>query len=383
MGEAKQRKLLAEKSGVKLDEKATITQELKRRIDRGEPIEKTRKWFMKQDPVWNSSFADLDPLVQSFIIDMSADFRTFLARKESPGMPFEEVVRGTLDMVRGSGDKISDAAKPTIDRLTKLIEPEPAPRSWAKGAFTIFANDVECFSWAGTKQDAIEVQKRCLEICGALDFRSIPPDTYATQAASYLIAYGVPAVGDADHRPSGLFDPQPWSADEALCFRYSILRSALREHASNDGEGAGQRLEDIFAGKRFEIRFKGDRESHRASMARAQQSRGEGIAPDGEDTSIRMRTTELAEKPYLLDPQDAVRIPYADLLALAGRQTLTGDSPTRDSSMPETIYVPRIPIDAAEAVAMLRMTITVSAGASIPEARTYAGYTDAELAQTQ
>jgi hypothetical protein len=98
-----------------------------------------------------------------------------------------------------------------------------------------------------------------------------------------------------------------------------------------------------------------------------------------------MQLTELKE-PCLLDPQDAVHIPYRDLLALAGRQL----NPASD---PVTVYVPRIPIDAAEGEAMLRMTVTVSAGATDPatdpampsspkaEARTYAGYTSEELSQ--
>jgi hypothetical protein len=420
MGEAKQRKLLAEKSGDNAGGRKppppTIAQELRRRIDSGEPIEDTRKWFMTQEKVWKGYFADQEPLVQSFIIDMSADFRIFLARKECPDKPLTEIVLETLKMVQGSGD----AAKPTIDRLTKLIEPaDPAPRSWAKGAFTVFANGVECFSWTGTKQDAIDVQKRCLEIVGAL---GIPPDRYAEQAASYLIAYGVPAAGDADRRPSGLSDQQ-WSADEALCFRYSILRAALREHTS----AAGQRIEDVFVGRRFEIRFKGDQAEHRASMARVQQQasmarvllqqqhhhqHSDDVEPSGGTESsstktpascgpVTIETAEL-EAPCLLDPQDAVCIPYRDLLALAGRQIDPANDPASDSaipetlpetlpemlpetSLPETVYVPRIPNDAAEAEAMLRITVTVSAAASATATdpamspRTYAGYTSEEI----
>jgi hypothetical protein len=280
----------------------------------------------------------------------------------------------------------------------KLIEPgtptRNPSRSWAKGSFTIFANDVECFSWAGTKQDAINIQKRLLETVGTLGIRGIPPDVYAVQAASYLIAYGVPAAGDIDRRPSGLSD-QRWSADEALGFRYAILRAALREHVSDTpdaGDPQIRRVEDIFVGRRFEIRFKGSQEANRASMARAQQQQGEPSGNDDEDNSVRMRTTELDEL-YLLDPQDAVCIPYRDLLALAGRRIEQIDpavSPTRDLSIsettipetaiPETVYVPRIPIDAAEADAMLRMT-TLVADATDPAMppRTYAGYTREEL----
>jgi hypothetical protein len=409
MGEAKQRKLLAEKSGDNTGGRkppppptSAIAQELKRRIDSGEPIKQTRDWFLKQDKVWNSYFADQEPFVQSFILDLTTDFMIFLERDEHPDKPLTEIVLERLAYLRQNHPEL---AKSTIDRLMKGIEPKPAPRTWAKGAFTVFANGVECFSWTGTKQDAIDVQKYCLETTGAL---GIPPDRYAAQAASYLIAYGLPAAGDADRRPSGLSDLQ-WSAGEALCFKHAILRAALRERASDvAGQDAGQRIEDMFAGRRFEIRFKGDQASHRASMARAQQyaqqQRG-GVKPSGsvessgndnndanvdkgDSTRTTIRTTELKE-PCLLDPQDAVCIPYLDLLALAGRQI---DPPTRDSipeTLPEVVYVPRIPIDAAEAEAMLRMTttvaVTVRTGATDPDPatdpapRTYAGYTNEEL----
>jgi hypothetical protein len=390
-----------------------IAQKLRRRLDRHEPIKDIRKWFMKQTPVWKSYFADLDPFLQWFVLDTTTDFTIFLEREESPDKPLTEIVLKHVAELRQNHPEL---AKPTIDRLMKLIDSAPDsapdPRSWAKGAFTVFANDVECFSWTGTKQDAIDVQKYCLEHLGSgrleetVGALGIPPDIYAAQAASYLIAYGVPAAGDADRRPSGLFDPQyqRWSAGEALCFRYAILRAALRERASDAGHDAGQRIEDVFAGKRFEIRFKGDQAKNRASMVRAQQQRGESSGNDnegdsaGEDSSVRMRLTELDE-PYLLDPREAVCMPYRDLLALAGRQIAdptsdpaSGSVPeqtlpeTAPETLPEVVYVPRIPIDAAEAEAMLRMTTTLAGGnaatdPAIPEARTYAGYTSAELSQ--
>jgi hypothetical protein len=57
MGEAKQRKLLAEKHGGekspgKSAEASKVAQELQRRLDRREPIEDTRDWFLKQKKVW-------------------------------------------------------------------------------------------------------------------------------------------------------------------------------------------------------------------------------------------------------------------------------------------------------------------------------------------
>lgn len=78
---------------------------------------------------------------------------------------------------------------------------------------------------------------------------------------------------------------------------------------------------------------------------------------------------------YQLDSRAAVTIRYADLFALA-----SGSSPSDGPHVDELLYVPRIPIDAAEAKAMLAMT-TVFADATNPsaEVRTYAGYTNAEL----
>ena len=97
---------------------ANITQELRRRIDRREPIEVTRKWFSKQKKVWESYFADLDPLVQWFVIDMTTAFRIWLEQKERPDKPFEEIVRERLADLR---QHHPDLAKPTIDRLTKQL----------------------------------------------------------------------------------------------------------------------------------------------------------------------------------------------------------------------------------------------------------------------
>jgi hypothetical protein len=78
---------------------------------------------------------------------------------------------------------------------------------------------------------------------------------------------------------------------------------------------------------------------------------------------------------YRLDPRSAVSIPLADMLALAGGPIAVDHRFAND-----LIYVPRIPTDATEADAMLRM-MTVSADATNPSAgvKTYAGYTDEEL----
>ena len=99
--------------------KGQITKILRRRLDSGEPIEETRKWFMQQRPVWESYFVDLDPLVQWFVIDITTAFRIWLEQKECPDKPFEEIVRERLAELR---QYHPDLAKPTIDRLTKQIE---------------------------------------------------------------------------------------------------------------------------------------------------------------------------------------------------------------------------------------------------------------------
>jgi hypothetical protein len=86
----------------------------------------------------------------------------------------------------------------------------------------------------------------------------------------------------------------------------------------------------------------------------------------------------IADPNLLLDPKEAVPMPERELLLQAGA-TLPADF------KPRTIYVPRVPIDAAEAAAMLGM-VTLIGDATLPPGtdpasliRTYAGYTDDEL----
>jgi hypothetical protein len=64
----------------------------------------------------------------------------------------------------------------------------------------------------------------------------------------------------------------------------------------------------------------------------------------------------VGDRPPRIDPRDAKAMTEAELFALAGHPLPVG-SPIAGKS----IYVPRIPIDAAEAMAMLdMMTIRVS-----------------------
>jgi hypothetical protein len=96
-----------------------IAQELRRRIDSGEPIEDTRNWFLKQDKeLWQGYYADQDPLVEWFFHDMITDFMIWLEQKERPNKPFTKIVLERLADLRQQGDLM----KPTIDRLTKLID---------------------------------------------------------------------------------------------------------------------------------------------------------------------------------------------------------------------------------------------------------------------
>ena len=42
-----------------------------------------------------------------------------------------------------------------------------AGRSWAEGKISVIANEVHCFDWSGTREDAIELQKRYLAAVNA------------------------------------------------------------------------------------------------------------------------------------------------------------------------------------------------------------------------
>lgn len=71
-----------------------------------------------------------------------------------------------------------------------------------------------------------------------------------------------------------------------------------------------------------------------------------------------------------LDPRNAVGITLGEMCELADRPEEETDS--RDAEL--LIYVPRIPINKAEALTMLAMINCIEDGTM------YAGYTDAELA---
>ena len=86
-------------------------------------------------------------------------------------------------------------------------------------------------------------------------------------------------------------------------------------------------------------------------------------------------TVSVLDDNFGLDPSRAVTLPMADLWSLAGA-SLPANSPLTE----DTAYVPRIPIDAAEAKAMLSLT-TILADATEPECHRglFVGYTEREL----
>lgn len=148
----------------------------------------------------------------------------------------------------------------------------------------------------------------------------------------------------------------------------AILWSALHERIPN----TGQKLQDVFVGKRLLIMFEGDAKGILDETARELSGR-----PFSGKQHVQMIAAVLDE-PFMLDPADAVTMREVDLHAKAGLPLL----PSRDPN--EVYYVPRIPVDADEAKAMMQL-LTIVADMTVPHKnpadanRIYAGYTDDEL----
>ena len=58
--------------------------ELQRRLDSGEPLEKTRTWYKYLKEPWEMCFHDLEPVEQKFVRHMFFDFRVFLQQRQNP-----------------------------------------------------------------------------------------------------------------------------------------------------------------------------------------------------------------------------------------------------------------------------------------------------------
>jgi hypothetical protein len=247
-----------------------------------------------------------------------------------------------------------------------------ATRSWAPGSIEVEANDQYCFTWKGTKDDAINLQKRYLQAVET--WTVVSAESYAQRVGGYLIAFGMPKVGDPDQRPSNI--GQMWTEEEIARLKAAVLWMALHEHLPDK---PGQRLEDVFVGKSLLVVLRGDKQQ--ILLNTMQELSGQPFT--GEEST--MMVAVLSDCP--LDPATAVTMDFRDLCATSGRPLEPDNALYHDR-----VRVPRIPIDAAEADAMGRMTTLVT-DMSDPKAmaaamknndpnaliHTYCGYTADEL----
>ncbi len=237
---------------------------------------------------------------------------------------------------------------------------QQAGRPWAQGSLKVVANKVECFDWRGTRDDAVALQKQYL---AAVNTLGVDAQSYGRRAAGYLMAFGPPKVGEPRLTPSGF--GEPWAEVDVDLNKGAVLWSVLREHIPN----TGAKVEDVFVGKKLLAMFNGDREAILAETER--ERRGEPFSGD----DFQMMVAVLSEN-YPLDPAEAVAMSEEEFCELAYGKGL----PDRAGE----IYLPRIPHDGTEALAMAKM-LTILADTTEPVAdpkdsiRTYAGYTDAEL----
>jgi hypothetical protein len=235
-------------------------------------------------------------------------------------------------------------------------------RPWMTGSIKIVANDEDCFEWSGTRQDAVDLQRKYLN---TVEGTGQDAHSYAARAAGYLMAFGMPKVGSPRLNPTGF--GEPWDKDDVELYRSAVLWLGLREHVP----GSGEKVEDFFVGKGMVVMFIGDKKLILEETDR--EMRGMPFTGGQFQMGVGILNEQL-----LLDPRDAVSMRESDLVALA-----TGSRPKALGD--DMIFVPRIPRDAAEADAMLR-TLTIFADTTAPGAETpedairhYAGYTDSEL----
>jgi hypothetical protein len=248
-------------------------------------------------------------------------------------------------------------------------------RTWATGVIEVIANGVDCFMWSGTRRQAIKLQRRYLD---AVNLLPIGAHSYAKRAAGYLMAYGMPKAGDPDLRPSN--HGARWDQLDIDFYKVAVLWLALREHVPS--AGAGVKLEDVFVGIVLVVSFKGDKDLLLADTAH--ELSGHSLEGRGDVGHVEPGTPMAKDQfemmvgvidgHHRLNPRDAVSMTNGELFALAGKPL-----PADEAFAGELIYLPRIPLDAAEAAAMTAM-MTVFADTTRPnEIRTYAGYTNEEL----
>ena len=165
-------------------------------------------------------------------------------------------------------------------------------RTWAQGKISVIANEVHCFDWSGTREDAIDLQKRYLARANAL---GIPAFSYSERVVGYLVVFGMPKVGEPRLMPDGF--GEPWSAEDVEMYRLAVLWRVLREHVPNTGE----KVEDVLPGKHLGAMFTGDRDALLEETEREQR----GQRPSGQQHVQMMVAAD--REPYLLNPDDAVR----------------------------------------------------------------------------
>jgi len=234
-------------------------------------------------------------------------------------------------------------------------------RSWAVGRIEVIANDVPCFTWQGTRQDMTDVMAS-YEATAAANGTS--PEIYAKRAAGYLMVYGMPVAGMPDLRPSN--HGTRWDDINVAAHRMAVLWLALRETVPD----TGYTLANMVVGKAVTVLFTGDRQGILDDTVR--DISGQPLSGDEFQMLVGVSDHNLR-----LDPDEAVPMSERELFAMVGAE------PPADAG---TVYVPRVPVDAAEAGAMLdMMTVFMDATRAAPGIdpnsllRTYAGYTDEEL----
>jgi hypothetical protein len=245
-----------------------------------------------------------------------------------------------------------------------------ANRSWATGSIKIEANKQECFDWSGTREQAIDLQERYLEAANLFG----GCHSYAVRGTGYLMCYGMPRAGDPDHRPSSMGGT--WDDGELELLKVAVLWLVLREHIPH----TGQRVEDVFVGKELVVWFTGDRKEILDSTERELNG-----VPFDLSKQFEMKVVVLSYH-HRLDPGKAVSMPFSALAEMAGLPELS------EETKEDQIYIPRVPLNADEAKAMLNMLIIfvdgskdamdAAAAAGINPADLiihYAGYTNDEL----
>jgi hypothetical protein len=185
-----------------------------------------------------------------------------------------------------------------------------AARTWLKGSIEIEANELPCFEWTGTKDEAIKLQKEYLRAVET--WTMVSAESYAKRVAGYLLAFGMPKEGDPDQRPSNL--GQAWTTEEIARLKTAILGMALREHVPSQ---PGQRVEDIIAGQALIVLLRGDKRQILAETVR--ELNGEPFSNE----AFTMMVGVLGARP--LDPDAAVTMPFRDLFVMAGNPLLEND----------------------------------------------------------